>query len=163
MMIKWHVLVSLECRAESMTVTLNTEEPFTGRLFSQGGSKCQTLGTARKIMDLQFPTLLCIYKHRRSCYRDNGDKSPLTRKGSCLSGTRNYWSIELNTRESVHDTWKAVVSNKCMSLLITLWYMKAQKDTLSLPVLDCQHATFPTNSWCHTLISPKGCLSQMLY
>ena len=27
--------VSLECTADSMTVTLNTEEPFTGRLYSQ--------------------------------------------------------------------------------------------------------------------------------
>jgi len=48
------VELSLECRAESMTVTLNTEEPFTGRLFSQGGSKCQTLGTARTETSLTF-------------------------------------------------------------------------------------------------------------
>ena len=84
-MIKWHVLVSLECRAESMTVTLNTEEPFTGRLFSQGGSKCQTLGTARKIMDLQFPTLLCIYKELHCCFSTKNEwrKNSFNSNSSC--------------------------------------------------------------------------------
>ena len=48
-----HISVSLECGVESMTVTLNTEEPFTGRLYSQvdggqTGDGCQTLGTARQ-------------------------------------------------------------------------------------------------------------------
>ena len=34
--------VSLECRASSMTVTLTTEEPFTGRLYSQpSGKDCE--------------------------------------------------------------------------------------------------------------------------
>jgi len=39
--------VSLACSGESMTITLNTNNPFTGRLFSQSaGRECQTRGTA---------------------------------------------------------------------------------------------------------------------
>ena len=41
--------MSLECRAESLAVTLTTDQPFTGRLFSQaGGSQCGTRGTGRR-------------------------------------------------------------------------------------------------------------------
>jgi len=40
--------LSLECSADSMTVTLNTEEPFSGRLYSQpAGKDCETRGNAR--------------------------------------------------------------------------------------------------------------------
>eukprot|EP00090_Calanus_glacialis_P030487 TRINITY_DN4919_c0_g1_i2.p1 TRINITY_DN4919_c0_g1~~TRINITY_DN4919_c0_g1_i2.p1 ORF type:complete len:480 (-),score=142.94 TRINITY_DN4919_c0_g1_i2:269-1708(-) len=47
--------VSLTCTGESMTVTLNTGEPFTGRLFSQSaGRECQTRGTARTATVLTF-------------------------------------------------------------------------------------------------------------
>ena len=43
------ISVSLECRAESLAVTLTTDQPFTGRLFSQaGGSQCGTRGTGRR-------------------------------------------------------------------------------------------------------------------
>jgi len=39
--------VSLACSGESMTITLNTNTPFTGRLFSQAaGRECQTRGAA---------------------------------------------------------------------------------------------------------------------
>jgi len=39
--------VSLACSGESMTITLNTNTPFTGRLFSQAaGRDCQTRGAA---------------------------------------------------------------------------------------------------------------------
>ena len=43
------IAVSLECSADSMVVTLSTDQPFTGRLFSQaGGSQCQARGAARR-------------------------------------------------------------------------------------------------------------------
>ena len=42
------VPVSLECTAQSMRVTLNTEEPFTGRLYSQtAGKDCEARGDNR--------------------------------------------------------------------------------------------------------------------
>jgi len=45
--------VSLACSGESMTITLNTNNPFTGRLFSQSaGRECQTRGTARTATQL---------------------------------------------------------------------------------------------------------------
>ena len=38
-----------------MTVTLNTEEPFTGRLFAQSGARdCETRGAARTETQLSF-------------------------------------------------------------------------------------------------------------
>ena len=47
------ISVSLECSAESMVVTLSTDQPFTGRLFSEaGGSQCQTRGTGRRLTAL---------------------------------------------------------------------------------------------------------------
>ena len=49
--------MSLVCTGESMTVTLNTEEPFTGRLFAQNGgrgSECETRGNARTETQLTF-------------------------------------------------------------------------------------------------------------
>ena len=47
--------LSLVCTAQSMTVTLKTEEPFTGRLFAQDtGRDCQILGTARTETKLSF-------------------------------------------------------------------------------------------------------------
>ena len=37
--------MSLQCTAQSMTVTLNTEEPFAGRLYSQtAGKDCDVRG-----------------------------------------------------------------------------------------------------------------------
>lgn len=45
--------VSLACTGESMTITLRTTEPFTGRLFSQSaGRECQTRGSARTATEL---------------------------------------------------------------------------------------------------------------
>jgi len=45
--------VSLACTGESMTITLNTAEPFTGRLFAQSaGRECQTRGAARTDTEL---------------------------------------------------------------------------------------------------------------
>ena len=39
----------LSCGADSMTVTLSTEKPFTGRLLGgAGGEGCGVLGTARR-------------------------------------------------------------------------------------------------------------------
>ena len=39
----------LSCGADSMTVTLSTEKPFTGRLLGgPGGEGCGVLGTARR-------------------------------------------------------------------------------------------------------------------
>ena len=47
------ISVSLDCSAESLAVTLTTDQPFTGRLFSQaGGSQCQTRGTGRRLTAL---------------------------------------------------------------------------------------------------------------
>ena len=47
--------LSLVCTAQSMTVTLKTEETFTGRLFAQDtGRDCQILGTARTETKLSF-------------------------------------------------------------------------------------------------------------
>ena len=40
--------MSLECTDQSMIVTLNTEEPFTGRLYSQtAGKDCEVRGESR--------------------------------------------------------------------------------------------------------------------
>jgi len=45
--------VSLACTGESMTITLSTTQPFTGRLFSQSaGRECQTRGSARTATEL---------------------------------------------------------------------------------------------------------------
>jgi len=45
--------VSLACSGESMTITLNTNTPFTGRLFSQAaGRECQTRGAAETATQL---------------------------------------------------------------------------------------------------------------
>jgi hypothetical protein len=45
--------VNLACTGESMTITLNTNEPFTGRLFAQSsGRECQTRGAARTATEL---------------------------------------------------------------------------------------------------------------
>jgi len=45
--------VSLACTGESMTITLSTNEPFTGRLFSQSaGRQCQTKGASRTSTEL---------------------------------------------------------------------------------------------------------------
>ena len=45
--------MSLDCSAESLAVTLTTDQPFTGRLFIQaGGSECQTRGTGRRLTAL---------------------------------------------------------------------------------------------------------------
>ena len=45
--------MSLDCSAQAMTVTLSTEEPFTGRLYSEGGgSGCQARGAARTETEL---------------------------------------------------------------------------------------------------------------
>eukprot|EP00090_Calanus_glacialis_P030486 TRINITY_DN4919_c0_g1_i1.p1 TRINITY_DN4919_c0_g1~~TRINITY_DN4919_c0_g1_i1.p1 ORF type:complete len:724 (-),score=176.09 TRINITY_DN4919_c0_g1_i1:269-2440(-) len=47
--------LSLVCTGESMTVTLNTEEPFTGRLFAQSAARdCETRGNARTETKLTF-------------------------------------------------------------------------------------------------------------
>ena len=48
--------VSLVCTGTSMTVTLETEEPFSGRLFSQeGGRDCEARGNARTETRLTIP------------------------------------------------------------------------------------------------------------
>ena len=40
--------MSLECTDQSMIVTLNTEDPFTGRLYSQtAGKDCEVRGENR--------------------------------------------------------------------------------------------------------------------
>ena len=40
--------MSLECTDQSMIVTLNTEDPFTGRLYSQNAGKdCEVRGDNR--------------------------------------------------------------------------------------------------------------------
>ena len=45
--------MSLACTGESMTITLNTAQPFTGRLFAQSaGRECQTRGAARTDTEL---------------------------------------------------------------------------------------------------------------
>jgi len=45
--------VKLACTGESMTITLNTNEPFKGRLFAQSaGRECQTRGSARTATEL---------------------------------------------------------------------------------------------------------------
>ena len=47
--------VSLACSGEGMVITLNTEDPFNGLLFSQtGGKSCQTRGSQRTETELQI-------------------------------------------------------------------------------------------------------------
>jgi len=47
--------VSLACSGEGMVITLNTEDPFSGLLFSQtGGKSCQTRGNQRTETELQI-------------------------------------------------------------------------------------------------------------
>ena len=65
----------------------------------------------------------------------------MTRKGTCLPGTRKYLSIELNTRKSVQSS-----SGK---------YLIWDTNSLFCPALSSVHETFPTFSLCHTLFAPK--------
>ena len=56
--------VTLSCTGDSMTITLNTVDPFQGRLYSQStGKDCQTKGSAGTI------TVLTVYFEEKEAAR----------------------------------------------------------------------------------------------
>jgi hypothetical protein len=56
--------VSLACTGESMTVRLNTEEPFLGRIFAQSkGKECEARGNARQEETNYLQILNIFFKH----------------------------------------------------------------------------------------------------